>query len=967
MTSDHPVKRRKKLIEVLLPLDAINNEAIHRKSKSPKGFPSAVHKWWSPKPLASSRGVLFAQMVDDPSEIPEEFPDLESQDKERQRLLRLISELVKWDNTRNENIRKEALGEILKTWRRACQDNLDKGIRPSLFNPETPPSVWDPFAGSGSIPVSAQWLGIPAVASDLNPVSAIINKAIIEYPYQFKGKAAHSLSSANTQGAAFIQDNCEGLIQDIEYYGEIILERAKQKLSDLYPSYRIDQELVDSRPDLAHLKGQTLTCTAWIWARTVESPSPAFKNCFTPLATSYLLSSKPGKEAYCLPTYKDGILGFDVYHGKPSDLTAIKKGSSAGKRSAFICQASGDPVNYQYIRDQGQLGRIGSVLMAVVAQSKNGRVYLPPRGIDAEAAKDAKPSWKPDLDIPENPRDFKTPLYGMKKFGDLFTDRQLTAYSVFADEVRRIFAEASSELEAEESHEGVIQQKKQCLARYREAIGVYLGISVDRMIYYGTNLSGWLPKDSALRDCMPRQALAMTWEYAEANPFGKSSGDFRSCLKIVKDFLEAATPNSPGHAYAAPAQSFTPEPASHKQVISTDPPYYDNICYSELADFFYVWQKRMFAGSLPGLFETIASPKGEELLASSYRYGSREKADKAFLDGMTGALVNIASRTHPAYPITLYYAFKQTESVEDGGHASTGWESFLEAIVSAGLSITATWPLRTEKEGRLLASGTNALASCVVLVCRSKDSSAQSLTRKEFRRLLRRCLAESLKKLESANIAPVDIAQAVIGPGMAVFSSASAVLDQGDRPMSVRDALVEINAALDEYLTQDEGELDADSRFALTFFESYGYSERSFGDAEGLARARNVSVEGVARSGILKAVAGKVQLLRRNQLDDDWDPMQDDRLCIWEATQHLIKRLDSGESSAAALLARLKEISGHGNLPANCRALAYRLYNHCEKTKQPEEARAYNGLVIAWPELEKLSALAANPVQSSLL
>ncbi len=428
--------------------------------------------------------------------------------------------------------------------------------------------------------------------------------------------------------------------------------------------------------------------------------------------------------------------------------------------------------------------------------------------------------------------------------------------------------------------------------------------------------------------------------------------------------IEQLPCSSNGTSRQADAQS---QQHSKGKLISTDPPYYDNIGYADLSDFFYVWLRKSVKSVYPDLFATLVVPKAEELVATPGRHGGKEKSESFFLAGMASAMKQIAVQSHPGFPITIYYAFKQSESKSDSGTASTGWETFLAAVQDAGLVIRGTWPIRTEREARSRGIDSNALATSVVLVCQRRLNSALTVTRNDFRRQLRQELPKALKELERANIAPVDVAQAAIGPGMAIFSSAKAVLNPDDTPMTVREALIEINAALDEYLSQDEGDLDADSRFALTFFESFGYAERDFGDAEGLAMARNLSVDGVARAGILRSVAGKVQLLRRSDLPEDWDPSKDKRLCVWEATQQLIKRLETGEQAAASLLAQLKEIPGHGDLPANCRALAYRLYNHCEKTKQAEEARAYNGLVIAWPELEKLAATSASPVQPSLL
>ena len=456
----------------------------------------------------------------------------------------------------------------------------------------------------------------------------------------------------------------------------------------------------------------------------------------------------------------------------------------------------------------------------------------------------------------------------------------------------------------------------------------------------------------------------MSWDYGEGNPFCSSSGTWMPSIEWIAKSLESMPLGPPGHSTQEDAAQ---QAVSSNKVVSTDPPYYDNIPYADLSDFFYVWLRRSLKETLPGLFATVGVPKREELVAFAYRHDNKDGAEVFFLNGMTDAMSRVSNLSHPAFPVTIYYAFKQSETQTQAGTSSTGWETFLDAVIRAGLELHGTWPMRTELANRMRGVDSNALATSVVLVCTRRPTLAPTLGRNEFRRKLRASLPDALKELEKANIAPVDIAQAAIGPGMAIFSSAKAVLNPDDSSMTVRDALIEINAALDEYLSQDEGELDADSRFALTFFESFGYGERDFGDAEGLAKARNLSVDGVARAGILRSVAGKVQLLQRSDLPEDWDPIKDKRLCVWEATQQLIKRLETGEQAAAALLAQLKDIPGHGDLPANCRALSYRLYNHCEKTKQAEEARAYNGLVIAWPELEKLAAVAASPVQPSLL
>jgi putative DNA methylase len=461
----------------------------------------------------------------------------------------------------------------------------------------------------------------------------------------------------------------------------------------------------------------------------------------------------------------------------------------------------------------------------------------------------------------------------------------------------------------------------------------------------------------------------MTWEFGEGNVFCMSSGTWSPSVEWVSKAIDFMPAKASGIAVQKDAAS---QVVSHYRIVSTDPPYYDNIGYADLSDFFYVWLRRSLRLVFPGLFATLAVPKAEELVATPYRHGGKEQAENFFLNGMTQAMHQLALQAHAGFPLTIYYAFKQSETKESAGTASTGWETFLAAVIEAGLAITGTWPMRTELANRMRGMESNALATSMVLVCLRRDPSAANLSRNAFRRELRQCLPQAIKELEHANIAPVDVAQAAIGPGMAIFSQAKAVLNPDDSPMSVREALIEINAALDEHLSQDEGAFDADTRFALTFFESFSYSERPYGDAEGLAVARNISVDGVVKAGILRAAGGKAQLLRREQLHDTWDPSQDDRLCVWEATQHLIKQLEmDGEGGASALLLQLKNLPGQGDLAANCRALAYRLYNHCEKTKQAEEARSYNGLVIAWPDLERQASAASSaqsaPLQTSLI
>ncbi|MFN9631532.1 MAG: DUF1156 domain-containing protein [Cyanobacteriota bacterium] len=962
MTSDHPVKRRKKLIEVAIPLEAINAASSREKSIR-HGHPSTLHLWWARRPLAAARAVIFCQMVDDPSAVPEEFPTEEDQENERLRLFKLISELVQWENTTNEEVLESAREEIRRSWRRCCVDNADHPEAAELFDPQKLPGFHDPFAGGGALPLEAQRLGLESYATDLNPVAVLINKAMIEIPPKFAGmppvnpESRRNLDVRQWKGA-------QGLAEDVRYYGQWMRDEAEKRIGHLYPKVEVTAEMAKERPDLNPYVGKKLTVIAWIWARTVKSPNPAFAHVDVPLASTFMLSSKAGKEAYVDPVIDTTGYSFTVKRGKPYDPVAAKEGTKFS-RGNFRCLMTGSPIEPNYIRSEAQAGRMGARLMAIVAEGARERVYLDPFHEHEVIAKSVAPTWKPDIEFFQHALGFRIGNYGMTKWSDLFTARQLVALATLSGLVEEVGEQAKVDgLLVGVDNEAAPDSPDKDNLTYSDAVATYLAFAVDRLAMTGNNLVRWNAVGEKAQHCFGRQTLSMLWDFAEPNFMGSATGSIDSAVFYSHDPLKWLMPPVTGSSRQEDAAT---QHSSASKVVSSDPPYYDNIGYADLSDFFYVWLRNSLKTVFPRLFATLAVPKAEELVATPSRHGGKDEAEKFFLKGMTLAMQRIAEQSHPALPVTIYYAFKQSETKSETGTASTGWETFLAALMKAGFAIDGTWPMRTELANRMRGMESNALATSVVLVCQQRSVSALTLTRNDFRRQLRQEMPGTMKELERANIAPVDMAQAAIGPGMAIFSGAKAVLNPDDSPMSVREALIEINAALDEYLSQDEGDLDADSRFALTFFESFGYAERDFGDAEGLAKARNLSVDGVARAGILRSVAGKVKLLQRSELPEDWDPARDKRLCVWEATQQLIKRLETGEEAAAALLAQLKDISGHGDLPTNCRALAYRLYNHCEKTKQAEEARAYNGLVIAWPELEKLSALAASPVQPSLL
>ena len=948
------VKAVPKLIEVALPLDDINRAAAREKSIR-HGHPSALHPWWAPRPLAAVRAVLFAQLVDDPSGRPELFLTKDAQDRERERLFGILRKLVLWENTTNEEVLEAARAEIRESWRRACADNAEHPRAAELFDPEKLPAFHDPFAGGGAIPLEAQRLGLEAHASDLNPVAVLINKAKIEIPPRFTGRppvnpetrARKSVAGREWHGAA-------GLAEDVRYYGKWMRDEAERRIGHLYPKVRITEELMWKRPDLKRYGGRELTVIAWLWARTVPSPNPAFSHLQVPLVSTFLLSTKEGKEAYVKPVVEGGGYRFEVRLGAPPDLAAAKRGTkTGGSHSPFFCLLSRSPMPFDYVRTQGKARGLESRLMAVVAQGDRGRVYLDPTVHERMPQPSNEVMHTPDLALPHNPRDFKTNNYGLNTFGDLFTERQLVALTTFSD----LVGEARERVRYDAAKAGLPTDGRPLRSgtgagaiAYAEAVSVYLGLAASKETAFLVSLSRWRPDDSKSAPAFGRQAIPMVWDYADVNPFAGAGGDFLGVIRGAAKVL-CNLPSSVGAMSTqddATTQDWNP-----CGIVSTDPPYYDNIGYADLSDYFYVWLRRMLRPVFPDLFATVAVPKIAELVATPYRHGSREAAEKFFLDGMTQAMRRLAEQTHPGSPATIYYAFKQSETKGDAGIASTGWETFLDALLRSGFAVTGTWPMRTENATRLVGMRTNALASSVVLACRKRLSNAPSTTRRSFLAALHTELPEAIARLQAENIAPVDLAQAAIGPGMAIFTRYSRVLEADDSSMTVRMALALINAELDQILSAQDADYDPWTRFAVTWFETRGMDPGPYGDAETLATARGVAVEGVVHAGILEATAGQARLLRRDELDPNWSPETDDRLTVWECAQHVARHHeDGGEMSAAALVARL------GDRAAAAHALAYRLYGICDRKKLAEEALVWNELVQIWPRLTELAPTA---------
>lgn len=915
-------KYKKKLIEVAIPLEAINAASAREKSIR-HGHPSTLHLWWARRPLAACRAVLFAQLVDDPSSHPDRFPTPDAQEAERKRLFQIIEDLVKWENSTNEEVLERARAEI----RNSCDGKL--------------PPVYDPFSGGGSIPLEAQRLGLPAYGSDLNPVAVMIGKAMIEIPPKFKDMPP---IHPGPKARGFYR-NAEGLAEDVKYYGERMRKKAWERIGHLYPQVDLSKEY----------GGGKATVIAWIWARTVPSPDPAFSDVQVPIASSFLLSSKAGKTAMVEPVVDKASrsISFKVHLGvSKHDLAVAQKGTKAGSGANFTCLLSDAAITADYVRKCAQRGQMGQKLVAVIAEGPKGRAYVAATPFHEDTATNVRADWKPDLRFEPNALGFRVGNYGMENFGDLFTERQVSGLNSFVEAVQDV----RKEIEQDATAASAFQNDNRPLYQggigsiaYADALATYLSFLIGQLANHGSTICGWNSTNSQMRSTFSRQALPMTWDFAECNFFSESSGSFESLFtRMVKGFETLAIWNGAGSISQLDAQTAD----FQGKVISTDPPYYDNIGYADLSDFFYVWMRKCLREVYPDIMGVLMTPKKEELVATPVRHGGRQSADDFFLKGMTKAVSNMAIAASGTVPVTIYYAFKQSE-IDQEGISSTGWATFLNAVVKAGFAVVGTWPIRTEKPGRMRAVGSNALANSVVLVCRKKETSAEIISRAEFIRALKRELPPAIAELQAANIAPADMPQSAIGPGMGVFSRYKAVLEADDSPMTVKTALQLINRELDEFLNDVQGEFDTDTRFAITWFEQNGMGYGDYGIADNLARARGISVEKVKHAGIVECAAGKVRILKRDELLDDWDPATDAHLTVWECCQYLIRKLEmEGEYEAAVLLKKI----GPDRSDA-VKDLAYCLYDICSnKRKDAKEATSYNALIAVWTELTRQAA-----------
>lgn len=904
--------QKRKLIEVALPLEAINRESAREKSIR-HGHPSTLHLWWARRPLAAARAVLFSQLVDDPSSRPEEFPTEELQRRERERLHDLIERLVVWENARDDRVLAEARAEIL----RSTDGNL--------------PVILDPFAGGGAIPLEAERLGLSAVASDLNPVAVLINKALAEIPPRYRDRPPVFPGAAAEQIRTW--RGAEGLAADVRAYGAVIGELAQDRLKDLYPKSTL--------PD-----GTTHNAIAWVWARSVVCPNPAC-GIETPLVRSWWLSKKRGREVYIAPTvvgdtdHPSGVrVNFDVVAGRSS---AADAGTMPGRQGAK-CVSCDTVVTKEHIKAEGIAGRMGSLLLSTVVEAGRRRHYLTPTAEQERAARVAIPADVPEQELAYDPRNLWTPQYGLTRFADLFTPRQLTLLVTLADLVATV-------------HERLVGDGAE--GEYADAVATYLGLCASKMTLFHSSLSRWRSDADKTAPAFGRQAIAMVWDYAETMPFAGAGGDWTGVVDGAAKTLEGLRPTGSGQVIQSAAQSANFD----NVVISTDPPYYDNINYSDLSDYFYVWLRRVLRPIYPELLSTVLVPKADELVANPYRHGGAESAKDFFESGFREVFAKARTSASAEFPITVYYAFKQSET-DDRGEASSGWETLLEGMIRSGWEITSTWPMRTEGGTRLIAAGTNALASSIVLSLRPRNDGAPTTDRRGFIASLEAELPEALRWLQQGQIAPVDLPQAAIGPGMAVFSRYGAVLEPDGTKMTVRSALSRINEILDQVLNEQEGDFDAPSRFAIAWYRQHGYEVGAFGDANNLANARNTTVDLMDRDGILSSRAGKVQLIKPADLSWDYDPVEDLHTSNWEALHHLVKVLERDGIAPAGDFLQAALSRPDSAVDADLvKELAHLLFRVAEGNGWTKDALSFNTLVTSWPEILEVARSTKRPTQ----
>lgn len=912
-------KQAKKLIEVALPLDAINRGCEEDKNRK-TGHIRNLHKWFAPMPLPAWRTLLLAAVVDDPgATLPPKAAA-----KERQRLFRLIESIAPLDAFKKQSLIDEAR-RFLKA---ASGGEL--------------PTVVDPFCGGGSTIVEAQRLGFPTIASDLNPLPVIITTALCRVPQLFRSQCAVNPEARRTVPAV----GRDGFFDDVRFYAGVVKERAWTKLARFYPAAPGGEEIF-----------------AWRWTWSIPSPNPAAKGAMTPLVTNWSLSESKREKAWIVPTISERSISYSI------STTGKAPGATAGGSSAR-CLFTQDPIPFDYIRNQAQGGKLRAQMIAMIGNRNGNRVFVAPAATHLQVALDAIGLDVPDVALPEKALGFRVQGYGIKRFGDLFLPRQARAVSVFSDIVAEVHKDVliDAERAGMNSDSRSLEEGGNGARAYADAVVALLGLCVGRLAVSNNILVQWFidPRSGGGKatPAFRMQTLSMVWDFVETNPFADSVGGWSG--PVVESALNAfslvAEDVSPAKVYQSDARCAS-ERLPDGSLVATDPPYYANIGYADLSDFFYIWLRRSLRSVFPTLLATVVSPKSTELIAAPYRHGDQEEAaNNYFRIGFRDVFRSLAKRAGSSYPLLVIYAVKQQEG--KGTNGLTGWEVFLEGLLEANLAVVATWPIRTTTRTRTRGLKSNALASAICIVCRPRPDEALKTSKREFLVELNSGIQEALVQLQAANIAPVDLAQAAVGRGMAIFSQYEAVLESDGSLVSVGTALKMINQAVDDAQAEQESDFDADSRWALAWFEQSGFADADFGLADVLARAKNTSVDGLVDAGIISSSRGRVRLLKPGELPVDWDPATDTRLTAWEMVHHLIRVLDSsGETGASVLVAKL------GVHAETARELAYRLYTLCERKKRAAEALTYNSLVQSWPEIFRLaqSDKSGQPQQVNLL
>lgn len=888
------MENKKKLIEVALPLEEINKACVREKSIR-HGHPSTLHLWWARRPLAAARAVIWASLVDDPSSHPEEFPTLEEQTKERDRLFAILKELVIWENSNNKEVLDKAKAEILK----------------STGYP--PPALLDPFAGGGAIPFEAARLGLKSYAADLNPVAVMINKAMIEIPARFQDMKPINPDAKSARDSNTGYENSTGLAEDILYYGNLLKEKAFEKIGHLYPKVHIDEVDKDA------------TVIAWLWTRTVKCPNPVC-GAEVPLVHSFDLSKKKGHEFHVDISYDEyNKVHFTVSKGLAKELEGTIN------RNGAICPHCGASIDYPTLRRTMSNEEYGSKLMAIVLETENGRLYI---GADkyTQSAFDDKTL---NYDFPSTKLTGKAAgnigLYGFDSTEKLFTKRQLLMLTTLSTLLKDVCQQVEKDY-------FIVNNSKDNAKAYSDTIRTYLAFVIDKLADRNSSFASWQSIGEKIRNVFGRQAIPMVWDYAEANPFSDSSGCFSNMLEWVYKAVKEYPKMSQGEVVQWDA---TQDNGLRNIMVSTDPPYYDNICYADLSDFFYVWLRNSLKVIFPNVLTTISTPKKEELIASPYRFNKKTEAKNFFEDGMVKTCQNLFEYTRDDIPVTIYYAFKQSDNDSDG-KASSGWETMLSAIIKSGFTVTGTWPINTEREGRSVSIDTNALASSIVIVCRKIDGAKPSTTMRLFADELRSELLPAVQKLQASNIAPVDLAQSAIGPGIAVYSRYKNIIQADGSELTVRDALKLINRELDSILNEHDSDIDTESSLCLMLYSQNGYNEWTFGDVNTLATAKNTSVDALARIGIVESGKGKVRVHERNELK----PFSSSSKCIWLITQQAVRAFENdGFTGIAEIFADLSESD-----VSKVKKLCYQLFSIADKKKWTEEALVYNSVITSWDD-----------------